>query len=81
MAEEGSKVVWEYQSNTNPWDPAEAAEWKDYPDDHQKTIEAAFQQDPQSIIEIGHYIIDMKDMVQINKDDNTKQRRIKRKDQ
>jgi hypothetical protein len=70
-------VQWMWQSNPNSSSESEPEEWTHYSDTENLTIEKAFlKNEPQVMFD--HYHINIKDKVQILKNDNNDQKRIKR---
>ena len=72
-------IKWFWQSEADPWkerDPSKWA-WTAYTYDLCRCIEKAFILNHKTA-DLGHYEIDFKKMVQVNKQDPTKVRRVKR---
>ena len=70
---------WACQTNQNPFDPTEAPELTDYPDDISEAIEEAFLNNvPEIVIRTG-YRIDLAHKFQIHVDDSFRQRPILRR--
>jgi hypothetical protein len=72
-----NKYQWLWKSNTNPWQSDNEEDWKSYSDVEMSIIEDAYQQ-KLTYVELDHYTIDLKRLLQINKMDTNKQRPIKR---
>jgi hypothetical protein len=75
-------VFWYYKSNVDPWPntpivDSNLVEWKKYRDLEIDLIEEAYQ-DHKLYVLLDRYRIDFKHLIQINLDDETKQRPIKR---
>lgn len=69
---------WYWNSAVDPWSSATCDTWMKYTDIENEIIEDA-RVSKQPAVEIdGNYIISLKDQVQINKLDKSKQRPIKR---
>ena len=71
------KIFWEWKSNPDPWSTKEAPKWTPYDHLENDLIEQAFQNN-QETIEIGDYIICIKDRIQKKRDDGSKKRPIRR---
>lgn len=73
-----NKYQWVWKSNPNPWLQNIEEEWQTYTDIEMTIIEEVFQKG-QDEVSLDEYTIDLKQLLQINKTDITKQRPIKRK--
>ncbi|CAF0841699.1 unnamed protein product [Didymodactylos carnosus] len=71
-------VVWYWQSNENPWLETETPVWTSYSSDCSDLIEYAFNSNKNQIKINSNYIVDLKENVQVNVNDNSKQRPVKR---
>jgi len=75
---------WQWQCDPDPWkekDPVKWS-WQDYSNDVSLIIENAFSLNQEEIIGIGNnYEIDFKKMVQVNKNDRYRVRRVRRQEQ
>ncbi|CAF3277718.1 unnamed protein product [Rotaria sp. Silwood2] len=69
-------ATWVWKSGDNPWSETDDS-WCQYTDPEIYMIEDAYQK-KKSIVEIEDYWLDLKNLVQINKNDTNKQRPIKR---
>ncbi|CAF1474205.1 unnamed protein product [Didymodactylos carnosus] len=74
------KIVWSWQSNPDPWNENEEKVWKYYSDFANEFIEDAHQKKSEGEVQLGDYVIDFRQMLQIRKDNRTKQRPIKREE-
>jgi hypothetical protein len=72
-----SKYQWVWKSNIDPWQSNVKEEWQTYSDIEMTVIENAYQQ-KQDHVSLDNYIIDLKQLLQMNKTDASKQRPIKR---
>ncbi|CAF1533979.1 unnamed protein product [Didymodactylos carnosus] len=72
--------IWYWKSNQYPWSNGELhekEEWKPYSDIENQIIEEAFVNN-ESEVELDNYMINLQQKIQLNKNDKTKQRQIKR---
>jgi len=68
---------WQWKSNQDPWLKEQEEQWMFYPPEHNYYIEkAAYEQKDE--VEIGDYIISIKDQIQRKKEDIASQRPIRR---
>jgi hypothetical protein len=75
-------VIWYYKSNNNPWPnvlPMDSGipEWSKYRDLEIDLIEEGYQEN-KSYVLLDRYRVDFKNLIQINLNDETRQRPIKR---
>ena len=70
-------VEWFWQSNPNPWSKSEPVKWSQYSDVQNLIIEEAFC-NKKLKVELDGYDIDFEHNVQISKEDENKQRPVKR---
>jgi len=77
--EQKEKFYW--QSNLNPWNQKEKAEWKAYDIKDQKLLQIAYKtfslDRRQKIVHLNDYYVDFEKNIQIHKFDKTKERPIK----
>lgn len=73
-------VRWFWQSDFDPWKDTDPTKWTwtAYSHDLNFTIENGFESDPISLVDIGHYEVDLKNMVQYKKGDKYRMRRVRR---
>jgi len=69
-------VQWEWDSNENPWLHEEPL-WAPYNKEHNDSLEEAYKQ-KQQVVDIGDYIVSLKDRLQICKKGVFKQRAVRR---
>lgn len=72
-----NKYQWLWKSNSDAWSSDSEAKWTTYSDIEMTIIEEAHRRGEDEV-PLDVYIIDLKRLLQINKDDLTKQRPIKR---
>lgn len=73
------RVAWYYSANVDPWPNTAAAEkaWTRYRDVEIDLIEEAYQEKRSSVL-LDRYRIDFDEFLQVRRDDETKQRPVKR---
>ena len=71
------KYQWLWKCNSDPWSSDIEEQWQTYSDIEMTIIEEAHQRGEDEV-PLDNYIIDLKRLLQINKEDITKQRPIKR---
>ncbi|CAF3273362.1 unnamed protein product, partial [Rotaria sp. Silwood2] len=76
----GKKIVWFWQSNSNPWNREEKKEWKRYSDFENDFIENAYQRQDSEEVQLNDYVVNFKYKIQYNQQDRNKQRSIKREE-
>ncbi|UJR34494.1 hypothetical protein I4U23_021902 [Adineta vaga] len=70
-------VQWMWQSNPNPFLPSEREEWSNYSKESSKIIEKAYT-NREYYVSLSGYIVDLRESIQINKNNPTRRRPIKR---
>jgi len=71
--------IWQWQSDKDPYEENDETNWKwqDYPYDSCLILEKALRL-KQAIADLGDYEVDLKRMVQVNKKDKNRVRRVRR---
>lgn len=72
-------IIWECQTNPNPWDTNEEAEWTPYSHDKSLIIEEAYTSGKHEIILDENYCINLRYFIQQYIDDSYGQRPIRRR--
>src|SRR5690242_6056430 len=70
---------WEWQSNVDAWS-SEELQWKPYQPSESILLEKGYWE-KQKEVDLGKYIVSLKDMLQTNKNNKVKQRRVRRIEQ
>ena len=70
---------WIYQTNMDPWDSTQIAQWASYPNELSSTIEKAFRRGSEQVFIDETYRIDLKHFVQEHIDNPNRQRPIRRR--
>jgi hypothetical protein len=73
------EFFWIYQTNTDPWNTTQIAEWTPYPHGVSSAIEKAFRRGSEQIFIDEMYRIDLEHLVQEHIDDRNRQRPIRRR--
>jgi hypothetical protein len=71
------KSQWLWKSNLNPCQKNVPEKWQTYSDIEMEIIEDAYQEKKERV-ELDHHIVDLENLLQINKENTTRQRPIKR---
>jgi len=61
-----SKGKWQWKSNPDPWSKSEEPQWTSYSPEHNYLLEKAYY-DQQKEVDLGDYIVSLKDMIQKRK--------------
>ena len=70
-------AVWEWKSNPDPWATDELPQWTKYSTEQMQAIEKAFQEKKETV-EIGDYVINLKSLLQMHKEQNWRARPVRR---
>jgi hypothetical protein len=73
-----NEIVWEYQTNRDPWDNAQTSEWTPYPAGISSVVEQAFQSGTDQATIGDLYSIDFRELAQISIEKSSRQRPIRR---
>lgn len=73
------EFFWVYQTNVDPWNVTQVAEWAAYPKDISAAIETAFRRGRERIFIKEMYRIDLQNFVQQHMDNRDRQRPIRRR--
>jgi hypothetical protein len=73
------EFIWECQTNDDPWDPKQTAEWTPYSDTKSSTIEEAYKHGSKEICVDENYVIDLRHYVQQHINDLQRQRPVRRR--
>ena len=74
---EFQRAQWEWKSNPNPFSTFEQPQWTAYPPLDNFRLEDALSEN-KSEVDLGNYIVSLKDMLQKSKENNYKQRPVRR---
>ncbi|CAF1247705.1 unnamed protein product [Didymodactylos carnosus] len=72
-----TRIMWSWQSNSDPWNEQQTKEWQRYSDLEIDLIEREYQNN-EKMVELGDYVIDFIQMYQFRKGSEHRQRRVKR---
>ncbi|CAF1675619.1 unnamed protein product, partial [Didymodactylos carnosus] len=71
------KVLWGWQSNSDPWNDQQQKQWKNYSDLDCELIEGRYQKKQREVELGGTHLINFTRMVHMRKDNRHRTRRVK----
>jgi len=77
LLNEANEARWYYKSNEDPWNKSEEEEWTEFAEEETRMIEEALSLSKETV-EVGDYIVYLKEKIQVHKQDNSRQRPLKR---